>query len=92
MNLNGRNTLCSKNLTQNLIIIVATKNKEGTVGTSFHGVKNNILSPDPESGEGEIIVSSRAVFMGYVKVRKKKTWSTRHRKRNITKYVCQISE
>ena len=68
---NGRNTLCSKNLTQNLIIIVATKNKEGTVGTSFHGVKNNILSPDPESGEGEIIVSSRAVFMGYVKVIKK---------------------
>ena len=60
-----------KNFTQNLIIIVATKNKEGTVGTSFHGVKNNILSPDPESGEGEIIVSSRAVFMGYVKVSKK---------------------
>ena len=49
-------------------MILATKNKEGTVGTSFHGVKNNILSPDPESGEGEIIVSSRAVFMGYVKV------------------------
>ena len=57
-----------KNFTQNVIIIVATKNKEGTVGTSFHGVKNNILSPDSESGEGEIIVSSRAVFMGYVKV------------------------
>ena len=52
-------------------MILATKNKEGTVGTSFHGVKNNILSPDPASGEGEIIVSSRAVFMGYVKVRKK---------------------
>ena len=52
-------------------MILATKNKEGTVGTSFHGVKNNILSPDPESGEGEIIVSSRAVFMGYVKVIKK---------------------
>ena len=52
-------------------MILATKNKEGTVGTSFHGVKNNILSPDPESGEGEIIVSSRAVFMGYVKVSNK---------------------
>ena len=52
-------------------MILATKNKEGTVGTSFHGVKNNILSPDPASGEGEIIVSSRAVFMGYVKVSKK---------------------
>ena len=59
--------LVLKHLSQNLIIL-ATKNKEGTVGTSFQGVKNNILSPDPESGEGEIIVSSRAVFMGYVKV------------------------
>ena len=69
--INGRTTICSKHLSQNLIIILAAKNKQGTVGTSFHGVKNNILSPDPESGEGEIIVSSRAVFMGYVKVRKK---------------------
>ena len=76
-------------------MILATKNKEGTVGTSFHGVKNNILSPDPESGEGEIIVSSRAVFMGYVKV-SKNSWSARHRKRNIifvklaNKFICDI--
>ena len=49
--------------------MIANMNKEGTVGTSFNGVKNNILSPDPNTGEGEIIVSSRAVFMGYVKVR-----------------------
>ena len=38
------------------------------MGTSFSGVKNEILSPDPVTGEGEIIVSSRNVFMGYVKV------------------------
>jgi hypothetical protein len=38
------------------------------VGTSFNGVRNEILSPDPVTGEGEIIVSSRGVFMGYVKV------------------------
>ena len=50
------------------IYLTENKHKEGTVGTSFSGVKNEILSPDPVTGEGEIIVSSRAVFMGYVKV------------------------
>ena len=89
MSINGRTTLCSTHLSQNLITILATKNKEGTVGTSFHGVKNNILSPDPESGEGEIIVSSRAVFMGYVKVSKKRHGVLGTEKE---KYVCQICE
>ena len=70
-------------------MILATKNKEGTVGTSFHGVKNNILSPDPASGEGEIIVSSRAVFMGYVKVSKKVMECSEPNKKY---YFCQVGE
>ena len=48
--------------------LLANRNKDSTVGQSFIGIKNRILSPDPTSGEGEVIVSSRAVFMGYVKV------------------------
>ena len=51
-----------------LFDLIATHNKEGTVGRSFNGVHNKILFPDPNTGEGEIIASSRAVFMGYVKV------------------------
>ena len=49
--------------------IIATDSKEGTVGKSFKGVNNQILNPDPNTGEGEVIARSRNVFMGYVKVK-----------------------
>ena len=48
-------------------ISLASRNKDGTVGASVLGVKTNILSPDPITGNGEIIVSSRGLFMGYLK-------------------------
>lgn len=39
--------------------------RPGTVGTSFVGVKNKILSPDLD-GNGELSTSARNVFMGYI--------------------------
>ena len=47
---------------------VAMRNKDGTVGASVLGVRSDVLSPDPITGDGEIIVSSRGLFMGYLKV------------------------
>ena len=49
--------------------VIATHCKDGTVGKSFRGVHNQILNPDPNTGEGEVIARSRNVFMGYVKVK-----------------------
>ncbi len=39
--------------------------RPGTVGTSFIGIKNTILDPNPD-GKGELATSARNVFMGYV--------------------------
>jgi len=56
------------------------KFKDGSVGLSYNGVQNRILSPDPVTGEGEIIVNSRAVFMGYVneEEKTKESFTTDH--------------
>ena len=41
--------------------------KANTVGRVVWGGKAKILSPDPETGEGEVGMYSRNTFMGYLK-------------------------
>ena len=39
-----------------------------TCGKSFNGMQVEIMDPDFVSGDGEIVIHSRNVFMGYAKV------------------------
>ena len=50
------------------LIITATRNCDATCGKTFSGMQTKILNPDGASGDGEIAVYSRNVFMGYAKV------------------------
>ena len=43
-------------------------NRDATCGKSFPGMQVEIMDPDFVTGDGEIIINSRTVFMGYVKV------------------------
>ena len=47
---------------------IATRNCDATCGHKFGGMDVEILDPDFVSGEGEIVIHSRNVFMGYAKV------------------------
>ena len=46
----------------------ATRNCDATCGHKFGGMDVEILDPDFVSGEGEIVIHARNVFMGYAKV------------------------
>ena len=43
-------------------------NRDATCGISFPGMQVEIMNPDFVTGDGEIVINSRTVFMGYVKV------------------------
>ena len=47
---------------------IATRNCDATCGHKFGGMDVEIQDPDFVSGEGEIVIHSRNVFMGYAKV------------------------
>ena len=47
---------------------IATRNCDATCGHKFGGMDVEILDPDFVSGEGEIVIHARNVFMGYAKV------------------------
>ena len=51
-----------------LLNFVANRNYDATCGKSFNGMKVEIMDPDFVSGDGEIVIHSRNVFMGYAKV------------------------
>jgi len=51
--------------------IIGGKQKLKSTGTPFYGVEIKIKNKDPETGEGEIIVKSPSVMMGYYKDKEK---------------------
>ena len=48
--------------------LTANRNCDATCGKIFNGMDVEILDPDFVSGEGEIVMHSRNVFIGYAKV------------------------
>jgi len=52
---------------QNAILESPHGNRYETVGKPIYGEQTKILNPDPITGEGEIAVFSRKLFMGYIK-------------------------
>ena len=53
---------------------VANHNCDATCGKSFNGMQVEIMDPDFVSGDGEIVIHSRNVFMGYAKVLDEIEW------------------
>ena len=51
-----------------VLCFVANHNCDATCGKSFNGMQVEIMDPDFVSGDGEIVIHSRNVFMGYAKV------------------------
>ena len=51
-----------------LYLFTANANCDATCGKSFNGMQVEIMDPDFVSGDGEIVIHSRNVFMGYAKV------------------------
>ena len=51
-----------------LYLFAANANCDATCGKSFNGMQVEIMDPDFVSGDGEIVIHSRNVFMGYAKV------------------------
>ena len=49
-------------------LFTAKANCDATCGKSFNGMQVEIMDPDFVSGDGEIVIHSRNVFMGYAKV------------------------
>ena len=51
-----------------LYLFAANANCDATCGKSFNGMQVEIMDPNLVSGDGEIVIHSRNVFMGYAKV------------------------